>query len=194
MTVQFIFGHGVVGNECAAFISCEGPIFFLSSTGVTPSGNPAVKAKRALYEWRHMLCWLLHLTKASTFQSFPCCQPPCSSILSLPPFPSRLSHLSAQITLSSLLCQKWHNISYPTSLNHSDISSTAGVFSSSESCLSLHRTVSALCISYTSSACSRSLWMSQIVPSASSAPPATAAKPISLAGSNITSFYLFHQN
>lgn len=118
----------------------------------------------------------------------------CSSAVSRhavsAPFPLRLTHLSAQITLSSLLCQNWHNISYPTLLNHSDISSTAGVFS----CLSLHCRVSAICISYTSSARSCSLWTPQIVPSAPSAPPVTAAKPISLAGSSTTSFYLFHQN
>ena len=121
MTVQFIFGHGVVKIECTAFISCEGPSFFFSSTGVMPSGNPAMKVKRVLYEWRCMLCWLLYLSKASIFQTLLYCLSQFSSAvcrLSVSaPSPPRLSHLPAQITLSSLLCQNWQIISHPNPLN-----------------------------------------------------------------------------
>lgn len=67
MTVQFIFGHGVVKIECTTFISYNGPSFSLCSTGIMPSGNPAMRVTHVLYEWRHMLCWLLYLPKASIF-------------------------------------------------------------------------------------------------------------------------------
>lgn len=121
MTVQFIFGHGVVKIECTAFISCEGPSFFLSSMGVMPSGNPAIKVKCVLYEWRRMLSWLLYLSKASIFQTLLYCLSHFSSAVSRlsvsAPSPPRLSHLSAQITLSSLLCQNWQIVSHSNPLN-----------------------------------------------------------------------------
>lgn len=50
MTVQFIFGHGEVKMECTAFMSCEGPGFFLSSMDVMPSGMPVIKVKHILNE------------------------------------------------------------------------------------------------------------------------------------------------
>lgn len=50
MTVQFIFGHGVVKMECTAFILYEGPIFFISSMDAVPSGKPVIKVKHVLYE------------------------------------------------------------------------------------------------------------------------------------------------
>lgn len=167
MTVQFIFGHGVVKVECTAFISRERPICFLSSMGVMPSGNPAMKVKRVLYEWRHMLWWLLYLSKASIFQTFLYCLSHFSSEASRlyfpAPSPPRLSHLSAQITVSSVLCQNWQTICHPNPLNclwHFLYCRCIFLF---QSCLSLHCTVSAISISYTSLARFYSLWMSQII-------------------------------
>lgn len=42
--------------KCTAFISCEGPGFFLSSMDVMPSGKTVIKVKHMVYERRLMLC------------------------------------------------------------------------------------------------------------------------------------------
>ena len=201
MTAQFIFGHGVVKIECTAFISYEGPSFFLSSTGTMQSGNSAMKVKRVLYQWTRTFCWLLKLSKASIFQTLLYCLSHFSSTMSRlsvsAPCPPR-SHLFVQITLSSLLCQNWQIISHPNPLNqlwHFLHCGCTFLFqelpvSPSHSLCHLHQ-LYLLC----------SLLFSLNVPdypmSASSAPQVTAAKPsslpISLAGSFVTSFYLFHQ-
>lgn len=154
-----------------------------------------MKVKHVLYQGR---CWLLYLSKATIFQILLYCLSQVSSTpsrLSVSALsPPRLSHLSPQITL----CQNWQIISHPNPLNEQwHFLRCRCIFLVQELPVSpLHR----LChLHQLYLPCS--LLFSLNVPdcpiSASSVPWGAAAKssslPILLAGSSVTSFYLFHQ-
>lgn len=199
MTVQFIFGHGVVKIECTAFISCEGPSFFLSSKGVTPSGNPAIKVKRVLYEGACSADFCISLKQVSfkCFSTVCLTSPPqCPGFLCLHPLPpgcltflpKSLSPPSSVRTgkLFPILTPKLA-VTFPPLRVYFSLSRAA--------CLSI--AVSAICISYTSLAYSCSLWMSQIVSwvlpvCPKLLQPSPALCPF-LWQAPLTSFYLFHQ-
>lgn len=79
-----------------------------------------VQCHQVILLWKSLVLyeWLLYLSKASIFSPV-CLISPLQhpDFLFLHPLPLRLSHLSAQITLSFLLCQSWQIISHSNSLN-----------------------------------------------------------------------------
>lgn len=145
-----------------------------------------------------MLCWLLYLSKATIFQILLYCLSQVSSTasrLSVSALsPPRLSHLSSQITL----CQIRKIISHPNPLNQQWHFLRCGcIFRVQELPVSPLHKLCHLHQFYLPSSLLFSLNVPDCPISASSLPRVTAAKPSSLpiflAGSSVTSFYLFHQ-